>query len=358
MKVFPSWSGERSLQVAVGLRDWLGHWFKDLDCWVSEKDIHAGERWAEVLASQLHATDFAILCIAEETLEKPWILFEAGAISKAVGKTSRVIPYLLFGLGHDELPEPLRQFQSVSADREGSFKLIQSVNDVRSDKQNDDLLKETFVERWPDLDAVLTRAGDTAVEPWRSLFVSEFPRNDYDQHLANAKEVWLVGVSLENTLRSNTDAWKDRLRNQVKLRVLLADPDPSVIEHAVLRKSSREVIDSGLMLKSAEIKASVDSLREIREVLGGKGQAGTQHKEQLQIRTTRYPLAYGAHAMDPNESCGVLYIKFYPYQIQNEQKPKLVLRANRDREYKWFLRELDNLFSKAGEEIDLDKFSA
>ena len=45
MKIFISWSGERSRTVATALRNWLPYIFQDADPWVSSRDINAGSRW-------------------------------------------------------------------------------------------------------------------------------------------------------------------------------------------------------------------------------------------------------------------------------------------------------------------------
>jgi hypothetical protein len=126
MKIFLSWSGERSRQAALALRSLLDGIFNPKEeagrplVWMSDKDIHSGERWPDVLAAGLDAK-FAILCLTPECADKPWIFFEAGAIAKAIFGRSRVVPYLLFGLQLQDLPDPFRQFQANVADPKGTF---------------------------------------------------------------------------------------------------------------------------------------------------------------------------------------------------------------------------------------------
>ena len=82
MKVFISWSGELSRRVAEILRGWLPNVNQKLDTFVSSQDIEMGSRWEEGIAGQLAGTHCGILCLTPQNREKPWVLFEAGALSK------------------------------------------------------------------------------------------------------------------------------------------------------------------------------------------------------------------------------------------------------------------------------------
>ncbi len=58
MKVFISWSGERSGLVAKALREWLPLVLHYVKPWLSESDIKPGERWSAKVAENLEATSF------------------------------------------------------------------------------------------------------------------------------------------------------------------------------------------------------------------------------------------------------------------------------------------------------------
>ena len=63
MKVFISWSGERSKQVAVAIREWLPMILQYVEPWMSEADISAGDRWSVELSKQLEESGFGIICL-------------------------------------------------------------------------------------------------------------------------------------------------------------------------------------------------------------------------------------------------------------------------------------------------------
>jgi hypothetical protein len=116
MKVFLSWSGERSKAVASALRDWLGLVLHYVTPWMSQHDIAAGERWSSEVAKELESCNFGIVCVTRDNLLAPWLLFEAGALSKQIA-AGAVVPYLLDADFSDLLKSPLGLFQGKKAER-------------------------------------------------------------------------------------------------------------------------------------------------------------------------------------------------------------------------------------------------
>lgn len=162
MKVFISWSGRRSRAVANVLHDWMQNVIQDLDPWMSRIDIESGTRWNHDIAAQLEGTDTGILCITRSNVKAPWLLFEAGALSKAVSK-SRVIP-LLIDLDKPEIPNdgPLPQFQAEIAHRKGCLNVMRSLNRAlctpetpNAELLTPERLDRVFAHWWPELDAQL-----------------------------------------------------------------------------------------------------------------------------------------------------------------------------------------------------------
>ena len=160
MQVFISWSGTRSKTLAVHVHEWIKTVVQRAEPWMSERDIEAGQRWNAEISTRLKDTDFGIICLTPENLNAPWLLFEAGALAKAL-ETARVVP-LLFGLGKADLTFPLAQFQAVEADRDGFFLLASAVNKALPDGQLETtLLNNIFNGLWANFEITLQSLRDT-----------------------------------------------------------------------------------------------------------------------------------------------------------------------------------------------------
>ena len=152
MKVLLSWSGTRSQAVANALREWLPLLFQTIEPWMSSTSIPTGSRWGHELAGQLESTDCGILCLTPENMTAPWILFEAGALSKST-KSGCVIPYL-FDLSPNDLPGPLGQFQAVTADADGTKELARTLSTLSStNRRTETQLHEVLSQWWPRLES-------------------------------------------------------------------------------------------------------------------------------------------------------------------------------------------------------------
>lgn len=153
MKIFISWSGETSRSIAQALREWLPRIIQSVDPWTSDQDIQSGARWGAEIARRLTETNFGIVCVTPDNHDRPWLMFEAGALSKAVDE-ARVCPYL-FGLSSSQLQGPLVQFQAKAADKDGTRRLVLDINRAIERPINENLLLESFDLWWPRLEAVL-----------------------------------------------------------------------------------------------------------------------------------------------------------------------------------------------------------
>lgn len=158
MKVFISWSGQRSAAVANALRYWLPKVIQTLDPWMSADDVDKGTRWRSGIASKLEHSSVGIICLTPENLDSTWINFEAGALSKQQHNTH--VCTLLLGLEPTDVREPLAQFQATKAHKDDLRKLIFTINSALGDsKLPESELSETFEVWWPKLEERLGQIG-------------------------------------------------------------------------------------------------------------------------------------------------------------------------------------------------------
>jgi hypothetical protein len=149
VKVFISWSGPESRQIAEAVRDWLPTMFESVEPYMSARDNEAGVRWSSVISGALEDSDFGILCLTPTNLSAPWLLFEAGALSKSVD-AARVVP-LLWRLATSDVTSPLSQFHMKSADEAGMRDVVTSLNGALERPRPDQALSAAFTGLWPQL---------------------------------------------------------------------------------------------------------------------------------------------------------------------------------------------------------------
>jgi hypothetical protein len=158
MKVFISWSGQASKQAAEALAEWLPQVIQAVEPWISS-GIDKGAKWPEAIGSQLKETKVGIFCLTKENLCAPWILFEAGAISKTEGA---LVCTFLLGLQHSDVEYPLAWFEHTSTAKADILKLLRAINSAlpgAGDRPLDDkTLEKVFEKNWTELEQRLTEA--------------------------------------------------------------------------------------------------------------------------------------------------------------------------------------------------------
>lgn len=160
MKVFISWSGDRSRSLARAFHEWLPLVLHYVEPWLSEADIEAGERWAQSVAEELAASNFGIICVTSENVTSPWVLFEAGALTKSL-ETSRVIPVLL-DLEFSDISGPLAQFQAKKLSCAGVGEVIASIQSAAEQPIPEERAKQLFEGLWPQFEKKLETIPDDA----------------------------------------------------------------------------------------------------------------------------------------------------------------------------------------------------
>lgn len=125
MKVFISWAGEKSKKVAILLEEWIKMVIQASEPWLST-NIQSGSLWFQELNEQLKEVTIGVVCVTAENREKPWILFEAGALAK--GLTTTRVCTLLIDLKNEDIQQPLAQFNHTYPTKEGMVKLMTTIN--------------------------------------------------------------------------------------------------------------------------------------------------------------------------------------------------------------------------------------
>ncbi|MBZ8140885.1 hypothetical protein CLD22_13355 [Rubrivivax gelatinosus] len=165
-KVFISWSGPLSQKLGEALRSWLPSALQFVKPYFSPEDIEKGTKWSSEISKELENSNIGIICLTRDNTEKPWILFEAGALSKSLER-SRVCT-LLFDVDPSDVKGPLTSFQGTRFAQEDFKRLFISINAAAGDSRLEpQVLDSVFEMWWPKLEstvAEILKSGDKIVK--------------------------------------------------------------------------------------------------------------------------------------------------------------------------------------------------
>jgi hypothetical protein len=148
MQVFISWSGARSRAVAEILDEWIQCVLQAIRPWMSSKDIDRGSLWFAEITDQLKDTKIGIICLTKDNINKPWILFESGALAKGLS-SSRVCTFLI-DLDTTEVGNPLAQFNHTLPNKDGLYELVRTLNSSLGEQAlREKVLEQVYETYWP-----------------------------------------------------------------------------------------------------------------------------------------------------------------------------------------------------------------
>lgn len=152
MKVFMSWSGQRSKLTAELLYEWIKCVIQAAQPWISSKGIERGALWFSEINNELKDTAVGIICLTHENKNAPWILFEAGALAKGLS-TNRVCT-LLVDLKSTDLQPPLSQFNHTFPDKASMWSLVTTLNNgLEVNRLDAVVLQRVFDTYWPQFES-------------------------------------------------------------------------------------------------------------------------------------------------------------------------------------------------------------
>jgi len=152
MKAFMSWSGEKSHEVALAFEEWIPCVIQAVEPWVSSKDIDRGSIWFNEILEQLKDTNFGIVFLTKDNQDKPWLLFESGALSK--GLTENRICTVLVDLNVRDIDSgsPFRHVNHTSLEKNSVLALVKTINKhLDSGQVPENRLERSFNALWEEL---------------------------------------------------------------------------------------------------------------------------------------------------------------------------------------------------------------
>lgn len=255
MKIFLSWSGRKSQDIASELSKWIPTVLQSTKPYFSPSDIEKGSKWDSEITKNLNECGTGIICVTPENTNSPWILFEAGALSNRLEK-AKVCP-LLFELTNSDLTGPLSTFQTTVFNKDEFKKLILTLNkQLGENKISEAILDETFEMFYPKLEnkisEILTQKVTVSniVERSEREILEEILELTRIQH--NNTE-----ISRKSTLVPNKDFITSRIYDYMK-------------ENNYLLKEYQELNEQKLfdyLQADREVRKAATSSKVIREVI-------------------------------------------------------------------------------------------
>lgn len=157
MRIFVSWSGERSKAVAKVVNNWVQSVIQSARPWLSTENIENGSVWYNSISTQLSETTFGIICITQDNKTNPWILFESGALAKGLSD-SRICTFLI-DLQPADITPPLSMFHHTFPTEESLYALVETINNNMSEgRLAEDVLRRSFKRCWPEFEEDFNKA--------------------------------------------------------------------------------------------------------------------------------------------------------------------------------------------------------
>jgi hypothetical protein len=170
MRLFLSWSGSRSQTLATILRGWIPLVLQPVEPWMSASDIPKGSRWSVEIANELETARAGVICVTPENAEAPWLMFEAGALSKAFN-ASLVCTYLI-DFASSELKGPLAQFQATHANHDETRALLATLNTTLGQRAIPEAQLLTLFDLcWPILESQIAKIEASGTDSTRQASV-------------------------------------------------------------------------------------------------------------------------------------------------------------------------------------------
>lgn len=259
MKVFISWSGNFSKQVAEALREWLPFVINAIDPFLSAEDIEKGHRWNPDIARELQDSAYGIICVSMDNRSEAWLNFEAGALSKSID-TARVAPFLIDMQPSDLTGSPLAQFQATLFNRDDILKLVKSLNTAcppTGGQLVEQTLERAFATWWPQLeeklDTILASFSGSKAKAKSDTRSTPSANDIMEDILDTSRNIQRLVGNTDTKLRDGLD----ELQLQVSKVVSLEERERNRDFHHMIRNFGPVMIEDMIVLSSEKMESHI-----------------------------------------------------------------------------------------------------
>lgn len=350
LSVFLSWSGAASQVVAEGLKHALNGIFDHrLQLWISSEDIRKGGRWRQDIATRLANSPVGIVCLTDENRGSEWLLYESGAIAR--DPYAKLVTYIL-GDQHD-VKGPLAEFQATLANADDTWRLVRDVNKAidAAERLDEPLLRRRFDGEWPRLSAELKKAQGLVYGAAERILLAhdlKSPANGltWQQLVARCSdEILIAGWSCRNVITGHSRGpLRGLLEAGKRVEFLVFHPDAVAGKLPFSLGPVCNTADDHIVDDCATGRKTIGDFYDELEKLSAA--SPTRPHTRVELRGTRWFMAWSCVAVDRNKASGLLHVEVYQYNNDIARRLKLVL-TSRSVHYGDFVASINAIWSHA-----------
>lgn len=146
MRIFISWSGERSRVVAEALSRFIPIVLQRARVYLADTMLEAGADWRTAITDAIRKSNFGISCLTKDNINSPWLAYEFGVMSLALEPT-HLFP-LLIDLSYADLVGPMASFQASRLEQSDMRRLLLKINRESEAPLPDEVFNESFDIFW------------------------------------------------------------------------------------------------------------------------------------------------------------------------------------------------------------------
>lgn len=169
----------------------------------------------------------------------------------------------------------------------------------------------------------------------------DFPEQQFIDDLQRTEKLSMTGTNLRRHDKRR-EIIDDFLVQGGTIDALLIDPRSSARRFAAFQEHGNE--------SQKSVAAFLAHLKSSREWLCGlKTQENNKYYERVDIKKIAYPLCFGMDVLDFYGGGGVVFLRFYPLMINQEEKDRPIIEIRDDNKdwYFFFRAQLDRHISRA-----------
>lgn len=291
-EIFISWSKSKSGELAKHTKYILETLLPNTKIFMSEEDIHAGDRIQDKIIQHIEQCDTLVLCFTAENKKSPWLLYEAGYAS---GLHKCVIPFLFDNdsLWHSWIDNPMNiarelDFNKASFETDfmEAFSLAKTtyteecintfrerINEIKEKHRQVDVQCEDLVEKLIAIDKFTTNSpyyrdrvayflsGFETFELWKAIIQS---------FLYTGKYLWIYGRKNMKLFGGNFNELFEYLDKKsvqpnmggIDFKLMFLNPTSDEVRYA---HKDQDIFEIELLATIARAKKTIGSNRTLQQ---------------------------------------------------------------------------------------------